>query len=301
MKIGIAGIIAVLVSSTASADDAGMQKYRNWLPGQIRSMPDKQRDSEVPMTYIMAANTSLSPGGDLSIQSYLNTLMYNGVGDLEGAKRRFQSDLGEQPTGNLTVSQISKLTYRAERLHLTTVNFFPIQFGAHISSDTAHVHGTVKLVGETIAYPVNYVEIQCSKSEGSCNYRQFVLNLPNESSWAQSYSVMESINDTYRITRWDENRIDARPATEGQCRVNELHLNFAAKEFYEFATNAPEGNCEMLLGGKLPKLEKPRVAQIVDGDPLISEEFRKIGQETYLFLSSEFRAKVEAALPRTAK
>lgn len=301
MRFALAVVAAILICSRASADDAGMEKYRNWLPGQIRSMPDKQRDSEVPMTYIMAANTALSPLGDLLIQSNLNSLMYNGVSDFDAAKRRFQSDLGEPQTGNLTVGQIAKLSYRAERTQLTNVNFFSYQFGGKAFSDTAYVHGTVKLLDENIAYPVNYVEIQCSKSAGTCTYRQLVLVLPDESSWAQSYSVMESVNDTYKITRWDNDRIDARPLTEGTCRVNELRLNFAANEFYEFATNAPEGKCEMPLGGSLPKLEKPRVAQIVDGDPLISAQFQKIRQETYQFMSSEFRSKVDAATPRQAK
>jgi len=301
MRFALAIIAAILISSEARADDTAMQKYRNWLPSQISSMPQKQREAEVPMTYVMAANTALSPLGDLSIQSYLNTLMYNGIGDFDGAKRRFQSDLGEQPTGNLTVWQIAQLSYRAERTHLTTVSFFPFQFGGHIFSETAYVKGTVKLVDEKIAYPVNYVEIHCNKSEGICTYRQTVLVLPDESSWAQSYSVMEATNDTYKITRWDNDRIDASPITEGPCRVNELRLNFAAKEFYEFATNAPEGKCEMPLGGSLPRLEKPRIAQIVDGDPLIREQFQSISQETYQFLSSEFRAKVEAASPRPAK
>lgn len=301
MRLMLAGIVAVLISSSASADETAMQKYRDWLPAQIRSMPEKQREAEIPMTYIMATNAALSPLGDLSIQSSLNMLMYNGIADFEGAKRRFQSDLGEKPTGNLTVGQLAKLSYRAERTQLTTVAFFPFKFGGEISNDTAYVKGTLKLIDEKIAYPVNHVEVTCNKIEGICNYRQTVLALPDETSWSQSYSVMESVNDTYKITRWDGSRIDASPITEGTCRVNELRLNFAAKEFYEFATNAPEGNCEMLVGGSMPKLEKPRIAQIVDGDPLIRELFQKTRQETYQFMSSEFRAQVDAVSPRTTK
>lgn len=290
-------IVGLLISSGANASDEGMEKYRNWLPSQIHSMPEKKRDSEVPMTYIMAANTALSPLGDLSIQSSLNTLMYNGLSDFDGAKRRFQSDLGEQATGNLSVGQIAKLIYRAERTHLTSVNFFSFQFGGKAFSQTAYVKGTVRLVDEKIAYPVNYVEIECNKAEGVCTYHQTVLALPDENSWAQTYSVMESVNETYKVTRWDNDRIDASPMEEGTCRINELRLNFAAKEFYEITTNAPQGNCEMPLGGSLPRLEKPRIAQIVDGDPLISEQFQKINQETFQFLASDFKAKVEAASP----
>lgn len=301
MRFAFTVILAAMISSNARADETAMRKYRDWLPSQIRSMPQKQREAEVPMTYIMAANTAVSLMGDLSLQSALNTLMYNGVSDFEGAKRRFQSDLGEQSTGNLTVGQIAKLSYRAERTRLTDVGFFPFKFGGHIYSDTAYVKGTVKLVNEMIGYPVNYVEIDCDRSKGMCTYRQIVLVLPDENSWAQSYSVMESVNDTYKITRWDNDRIDAAPLQEGTCRVNELRLNFATKEFYEFATNAPEGKCELPLGGSLPKLEKPRIAQIVDGDPLIREQFQKISRDTYPYLSSEFRAKIEAVSPRTAK
>lgn len=300
LSSALAGV-ALLASTSAHADNEGMEKYKNWLPSQIIAMSDKERESEVPMTYIWAANTARSPLGELAVQSNLNTLMYNGVGDYDGAKRRYQADLGEPATGNLTVSQISKLGYRAERTRLTSVSFFPFQFGGRIYPNIAILHGTVKLVDDVMAYPVNFVEIQCTKSDMTCSYRQTVLALPNESSFRQSYAVMESINDTYTVTRWDENRIDARPATEGKCRVNELRLNFATKEFYEFATNAPEGDCSMLMGGSLPKLEKPRVAQIVDGDPIISEVFNKLNKEAYPYLSSEFRAKLEAATPPAAK
>lgn len=302
-KFGVfaASIFAILVSTTVKADDAAMQKYRNWLPSQVRAMPDKLRDAEMPMTYIMAANTALSPLGDLALQSNLNTLMYNGVADFDGAKRRFQSDLGEQPTGNLTVSQIAKLGYRAERTQLTNVNFFSYGFNSQQFEHSAFVHGTVKLVGENIAYPVNYTEIECDKEAGTCSYRQLALVLPDESSWAQSYNVMETTNETYKITRWEGSRIEARPETEGTCRVNELRLNFANKEFYEFTTNAPEGKCEMPLGGSFPKLERPRIAQIVDGQPIITAKFEQIRQDTYKFLSSEFRARVDAATSPATK
>ena len=53
------------------------------------------------------------------MQSSLNTLMYNGLADYEGAWRAFQADLGEDATGELTVGQISTLLYRAS--HPNTV------------------------------------------------------------------------------------------------------------------------------------------------------------------------------------
>lgn len=285
------------ISAPAFADDEAMERYKDWLPEDIISMPAETRQSEVPIVYIMAANTVKSPLGELTLQSYLNTLMYDGIGDLEGAKKQFQADLGSPPTGNLTVGQIASLSYRSERTRLTNVNFFSFQHAGHISGDWASVKGTAVILDDKIAYPINFVEIECRKNDGLCDYRQLVLTLPDESSFAQSYSVMEMVNETYKITRWDQNRIDAIPLREGECRINELRLNFGTKEYYEFATNAPEANCEMLLGGTLPKLEKPRVVQIVDGDPIVREQFRKIREEAYEFLSSEFRARVAASSP----
>ena len=52
----------------------------------------------------------------------------------------------------------------------------------------------------------------------------------------------------------------------------------------------------MPLGGSLPRLEKPRIAQIVEGEPVIREQFQEISRETYKFLSKDFRTSVEAAL-----
>ncbi|MFM7029072.1 MAG: hypothetical protein ACKOXK_10415 [Chakrabartia sp.] len=293
--------LAVLIAfcaalSSAHAENEGMEKFRNWLPSQILSLSKEQRRSEVPIAYLQAANTK-----DLSVQYSLNVLMYEGFGNFEKAKRQFQIDLGEQSTGQLTVGQLSKLFFRAERTKLTRVYFFPFKFGGEISDEEASVRGTVKILDEKIADPINYVEIQCSKAQGTCSYRQFVLILPNEGSWSQSYTVMETMNETYRVTRWGTEKIDALPLNEGTCRVPELRLNFVSKEFYEIVTNAPEGKCELLLGATLPKLEKPRISQIVDGDPIISEQFAKLQQESYSYLSSDFRTKAQSVFEGPAK
>ena len=116
-------IVTLLTNSGARADDDAMAKYRNWLPSQILKMPAEQIDEKIPTTYVFSANTS-----DLAIQTYLNTLMYNGLSDFDGAKRLFQIDLGEPPTGNLTVGQIADLEFRAQRTRLTSVSFFPFEF-----------------------------------------------------------------------------------------------------------------------------------------------------------------------------
>ena len=92
--------------------------------------------------------------------------MYDGLADFESAKRAFQADLGEQPSGALTVWQIHTLGYRASRVNMTSVSFFPFDFGGTFSGDWAFVKGTLEIIDEKIAYPINHVDIECSRGRG---------------------------------------------------------------------------------------------------------------------------------------
>ena len=286
--------LAVFLASAVEADEAAVQRFKDYLPEEILAMSEDKRDSSVPLKFIMAANLATSEAGDLIIQANLNTLMYNGIGDYENAMKAFQNDLGEEPTGDLTVWQIHTLGYRSSRFNMTYVSFFPFDFGGAIGDDWAYVKGTVKILDERIAFPINHVDIECSRTEGRCEYRQTILTLPDESSWAQSYSVLELANDIYRITRWENDQIDAVPLNNAACRITQLSFNFATNEFFEIARNNTEGDCETQLGVTLPRLGKPRISQIVDGQEIVDAEFKRISDEGYGFLSSEFRNKIEA-------
>ncbi|UVK39380.1 hypothetical protein LHFGNBLO_000742 [Mesorhizobium sp. AR10] len=163
-----------------------------------------------------------------------------------------------------------------------------------MNEDWASVKGTLQILDERIAYPINNVAITCDRVRGTCDYRQIALTLPDENSWTQSYSVGQVANETYRITRWDGNQIDAVPYENTACRTNQLSLNFATKEYLEIARNNTAGDCATALGGTLPKLEKPRVSQIVDGSKITDAEFKRINDEAYGFTSSAFRKKIDA-------
>ena len=250
--------------------------------------------SSVPMMFSGAANLATSPAGDLIMQANLNSLMYDGFADYEGAKRAFQSDLGEEPTGELTVWQIHTLGYRASRVNMTSVSFFPFDFGGTMSGDWAFVQGTLEIIDEKIAYPVNHVDIECNRVRGTCDYRQIALTLPDENSWVQSYHVGEIADEVYQITRWEGQSIDAVPLNATGCRINQLSLNFETQEFFEIARNNTAGDCETMLGSTIPRLDKPRVSRIVDGREIVDAEFAAISKDTYSFFSSAFRARVDA-------
>lgn len=295
----IASIFLLLLVSVAHADEDAVAKYRDYLPEQLLILSEDERQSSVPMMFSGAANLATSPAGDLIMQANLNSLMYDGFADYAGAKRAFQTDLGEEPTGALTVWQIHSLGYRASRVNMTSVSFFPLDFGGMMAESWAFVKGTVEIIDEKIAYPINHVDIECSRNEGTCEYRQIALTLPDENSWVQSYIVGEIADDTYQITRWEGQLIDAVPLDTSACRTTQLSLNFETQEFFEIARNNTAGDCETMLGVTLPRLEKPRVSRIVDGREIISAEFKAINEETFTFFSSSFRSRVEALIAET--
>lgn len=292
---------SILFAGAARADEEAVAKYRDYLPRQLIALSEHERRSSVPMMFSGAANLAVAPAGDLVLQANLNSLMYDGFSDYYSAKRAFQADLGEDPTGTLTVWQIHLLGYRASRVNMTSVSFFPLDFGGTMIENRAFVKGTVEIIDEKIAYPINHVDIECSRSEGTCEYRQITLTLPDENSWVQSYHVGEIANDLYRIIRWEGQLIDAVPLNSSACRANQLSLNFDTQEFFEIARNNTEGDCETMLGSTLPRLEKPRVSRIVDGREIVRAEFTAISEETFTFFSSSFRSRVEEFVSQEGK
>lgn len=292
-------ILLILSASVTHADEDAVAKYSDFVPEQLLALSEDERRSSVPMMFSGAANLATSPVGDLVMQANLNSLMYDGFADYEGAKRAFQSDLGEEPTGALTVWQIHSLGYRASRVNMTSVSFFPLDFGGTIINNWAFVKGTVEIIDEKIAYPVNHVDIECSRNEGTCAYRQIALTLPDENSWSQSYHVGKVADETFRITQWEGQLIDAVPLNNNGCRTTQLSLNFETQEFFEIARNNTAGDCETMLGVTLPRLEKPRVSRIVDGRDIINGEFQAISEETFTYFSSSFRNQIEGFVSET--
>ncbi len=286
-------------SCPALADEVEMERFRDFLPAQIVNIGEEERKQSVPIAYINAANLALSSFGPDIIQAQLNSLMYSGLADYSGAKRAFQADLGQAVTGELTVGQIHELGYRSERIGLQYVNFFSYGYIHTITETSATLRGTVQIIGETIAYPINYVTIRCFKVQAYCSYNQVALIVPDRNSWTQTYSVSEIADEFYRITRWEGNQIDATPVTENRCRTNRLTFNFGSEEFFEVVTNNVAGECKTDLGIAIPPLQQPRISKIIDGTKVIDGEFKRIQDEASSYYASAFRRGLQQKYSKT--
>jgi hypothetical protein len=273
------------------ADEKAVQKYRNYTPEQLKSLPEKVLHSEVPMMYTFAARRGLSAGAELLFAMELNRLMYAGLHDYKAAVRAFQADLGDKPTGVLTVWQIHELEKRSEMQKLSQI-LFPDRFSGFKTDDYASIQGTMMIIDEKIAWPINHVRVKCYKTENQCQLDLTKVAVPNDKSWSQSLHVMVDETEHYTISRWGQDSIDAEPReTIGGCRTTSMNFNFKTKEFFYITRNAG-GNCEV-LGATLERLAKPRIAQIVDGSKIIRDEFAKIERAAYDVLASEFKKRVD--------
>lgn len=300
MKIHTVLLLLVMTTLAASvrADEAAMTKYRNYTPKQVSDMPEKQR-SVMPMAYIFAAQRGLAVDSELLFGMQLNQLMYPGIHEYKSAVKAFQADLGDPPTGALTVYQIHQLEYRSDMQKLAYVSF-PDRFRSFKTADYGTVEGAVTILDDRIAWPINHHKINCFKSENTCEVQQAMLVLPDEKSWAQQYQVMIDSTEYYNVTRWAIDTIDAEyPSKPDSCRTVSLSLNFKTKEFF-FITKNAGGKCE-ILGQAIDKLSKPRISQVVEGKKIFDKEFERIKKTAYSFLASDFRKKVDEAVAQASK
>jgi hypothetical protein len=289
--IAIFGISAAdgMAQTDQQKTNAAVERYRNYLPEQIKAMPDAERSANVPLMYIFAAQKGLAVDAELAIAMDLNSLMYAGIGNYKQAIKDFQADAGEKPDGKLTVWQIQELGKRAAMQNLETV-YFPASHGGSLIGDYAYVEGTVSIADEKIAWPINHVKINCSMAEAICRYNQMILQLPRENDFSYMYSVQEFSEDEYNITSWMDDTIDAVARDNGVvCRQNSLRLNFKTKEYYEIATN----NGRDCAGSALAKLPKPRISQIGNGEEIFKAEFARLRERAFTFLASSFRKRVD--------
>ncbi len=201
-------LLSLPSGEVAKADDAAVTKYKDFTPEQIKQLPEAVQKSDLPVMYSQATNTALAPWANDLFAMQLNTLFYNGIGDLGGAIWSFQSDVGDQPTGKLTVWQIFQLRYRSEMQKASPPSIYQT-FASNKSSDAAFIKGTTTIVDERPAWPINYTRMNCYKSDGYCELEELSVQPPTDKDWVYNFSVIWNDPLYYKITSWSEDVIQA--------------------------------------------------------------------------------------------
>ena len=238
---------------------------------------------------------------EFMIGMQLHQLMYPGLEDLGRAVQMFQKDLGAEPTGDLSEGQLDELFIRVGKQCVPDIIFQTPFHSSDIDfikrNGFATVRGTAVLLddNDSIACPINTFDITCHRAERYCELRETYLVVMPKTHGGYTWAFDER-TALFDIISWSDDTIEAIDREdEPRVRTSSLSLNFKTKEFFWITKNS--GNdTELLTGKKIERLKKPRIAQFVKGDKIVSDYFKKLKDDAQSFLSSEFRKKMEGLM-----
>jgi TonB family protein len=207
------------------------------------------------------------------------------------AVKRFQRDIDQQETGELTIGQFEELELRSTRFTDTPV-YLPA-FGDELKvygyPDLVRTEGTWKIEGERIFNPINYSEISCIQSQGTCEVFQAYIDIPTLKDRGVLGQVEDSYalritKDTFKVMSWTDSEVISQTGSE--CRSTIMTINIKNNEVFQITRN--KGNvCDFGIA-KLPKLDKPRISKLIPGYNFSYEFWRNRKKETRKYLSSEY-------------
>ncbi|MCE2440893.1 MAG: hypothetical protein J4F39_15855 [Candidatus Latescibacteria bacterium] len=272
-----------------------IRKYKNHLPKELIELPREELSSVVPVFFQQAAGLGVSPVAELAFAQKLQILMYPALANFESSVKAFQKDIGEDPTGNLTVWQIHHLERRAGMQTSGDLPFYPTDLYSTANEEFAMAKGTMVMHGESSAYPVNQVTITCYRKASFCEYSQVDISFPKYKAWGTPRFTMspEAYVERYDIASWKNNVVESVPRnTGGNCRITSLSLNFTTKEFFYITKNGP-GKCTFL-----ERLASPRISQLMDGGEVAREEMKKLESQRFFMLSTDYQTSTLQILQR---
>ena len=269
------------------------EKYADYTPRQIAELPETERLNEVPIRYIFAAQGYDDPEGFQLVHSMkLQALMYPAVASFERAVKAFQRDLGKPASGSLTVSQIAELTYRNGVVKLGRAELPNTVLVVTLYEQYATAQGSWAGTDTKLAQPINQVSIHCDRGRGVCEETTTSVVVPGRDSWDMNFLILTSTN-RYEVTDWDRARIQATRLIN--CRHVDLLIDSDREVTRTQGEPATIGeNCAANLSSGDPAAQLPPPAHLIDGGEVIRARYRELRQLALSFMSSDFRAKLDA-------
>lgn len=303
-------LVLSVVSPLVIADQEAFEKYYGYLPEEVLSLSAEERRSELPMVF--GVNEKDIEALKHTVPLWLSELHYpTAFEDTSAAIKMFQKDLGDEPTGNLSVGQLYMLNKRREFFELSGAEVAPLEspgageiFESSYYGKYATLSGQWEIVGDSIAEPINSVKVQCREKQRTCSIQE--IKVDDESSYENFLDswggTVYVISDDYEISilDWSGSVVIAKPDSDEGCRTTIWTLDFELEEFSQVTRNSgdPEACADW-------HLDSPRVAKIiVDSSEVYrvrAERNRTRRESGFSVTYSGFQAKRQAAINELTK
>ena len=251
---------------------------------------------DIELNALMIAQNEKLPIDTLmfTVEVALHKLKYSFANNdtLKEQIKAFQADIGQATTGVITFGQYVRVNELAE---VTSPNTFYIRGtgqASEILTDYVTATGSWDILGEDEAFPINSSYIMCDKTNLECReeYKQFRtheekfgLKLPSQSYYFDDGTTY------YDVVSWTDEVIIAKPNTPNQCRSVILNINYVTGKVQQIVNNK-DAECA------LPKLQAPRISELVDSVDFQSQYWRKLKNTVQCIKAKSYIAKMQETM-----
>ena len=205
--------------------------------------------------------------------------------ELTKAIMDFQTDIGNKPTGILTVSEFTELKDRHD-----ATNTIPIYIS---SQHVADIGNTVEAVGtwdsEENAFPLQLTKLRCFEQSMDCVLATAVLSVPTNGSNNQGSLRLEL--DFITVTRWDELEIHAE-IKNSKCVSYTLIIVRKSKEVFQIRRGKGLEGCEGIA-------TSPVIIRLKSGFSIAYEFWKKQNKKQKKYLSSNYQKWMKSISTKT--
>ena len=201
------------------------------------------------------------------------------------AVKKFQHDIGQPLTGELTMGQLDELTRRSNRISDTPVEVLGLGETLDVFGEDNYVttKGTWAIEGEQHAYPINHAKIDCLKSRGTCESKQVSIEIPSLKHSSARY-FFDHFTDVFEIISWTDTEVISQG--DSRCRTTIMTINIENNEVFQITRNKGNDTCDAGIVA-LPMLEKPRIVRLNPGGQFSRDFWENRKKKTNKYLNAE--------------
>lgn len=199
--------------------------------------------------------------------------------------KEVQRKFGEKVDGVITFSQYKRIVDISNQYCNSKKAFIPEDFKVvELGSGMVHAVGTLEIVGDKIAFPVNLHQMWANKDTMQCS--DFSYSLVESNMMGESYYSVDLNRQNYDIISWSTEEIVCKQ-DYGE-RSEKVIIGLKSKAVTYIVTNR-EGAVSNLLG----KLDVPRISRLVSGRSVVEKMDRNRAELIKKFLSDDAKHKLE--------